>query len=287
MLAKTVTKILLNAGVEPDARDYTRTRTPRRKSRGASRPEILRELNLPRVAGVRFFAHDARAPRRPSSRAFDFARGLPYKHCAYQPSRDRKKFRPEVFPFVKRIICIAALAVLALLNLTVAVPAQQPAPAAQASRDATREKLRKLLETAGARKDVGVAFRQSTKQPYNFVGVMDTGLTNCDSIEIVVGVTANDTIGFRIYPHFKGAYVNVDKAKDGVGLMRKLLQLSDSNFLFFGADPGGDVFSGYTFTLESGFPEEALVVVLRSIRHTDQVVGELRPLLDGSPATAK
>ena len=192
---------------------------------------------------------------------------------------------------MKRILCIAALAILAPLNPAAAAPVpQQPAQAApdkQASRDATRERLRKLLETAGARKDVGVAFRQSTKQPYNFVGVMDTGLSNCDSIEIVVGVTANETVGFRIYPHFKGAYVNVDKAKDSTGLMRKLLQLSDSDFLFFGADPGGDVFAGYTFTLESGFPEEALVVVLRSIRHTDQIVGVLRPLLDGSPASSK
>jgi hypothetical protein len=191
---------------------------------------------------------------------------------------------------VKRILCIAALAILAPLNFAIATPAQQPAqpaPAAQASRDATRERLRKLLETAGARKDVGVAFRQSTKQPYNFVGTMSTGLANCDSIEIVVGTTANETIGFRIYPHFKGAYVNVDKAKDGAGLMRKLLQLSDSNFLFFGADTGGDVFAGFTFTLESGFPEEALTVVLRSIRHTDEVVGELLPFLGASPAPPK
>jgi hypothetical protein len=191
---------------------------------------------------------------------------------------------------MKRILCIAALAILAPLNFATATPAPQTAqtaPDKQAARDATREKLRKLLETAGAHKDVGVAFRQSTKQPYNFVGTMNTGLANCDSIEIVVGVTASETVGFRIYPHFKGGYVNLDKVKDGAGLMRRLLRLSDSNFLFFGADEGGDVFAGYTFTLESGFPEEALVIVLRSIRHTDQVVGELRPLLDGSPATAK
>jgi hypothetical protein len=197
---------------------------------------------------------------------------------------------------LKRILCIAALAALAPLNFTVAKPAPQstPTPQAaqaaqdkQASRDATREKLRKLLETAGARKDVNVAFRPSTKQPYNFVGSMGGGLANCDSLEIVISVTLDETIGFRIYPHFKGGYVNVDKAKDGAGLMRKLLQMSNRNFLFSGIDEGGDVFMGYTFTLESGFPEEAVTVVLRSIRNVDQFVGEMRPVIDGTPAPPK
>ncbi|HEX8160454.1 MAG TPA: hypothetical protein VF538_01035 [Pyrinomonadaceae bacterium] len=188
---------------------------------------------------------------------------------------------------MKIILCIAALAALAPLNI--AAPAPRPAQAAdkQAARDATRERLRKLLETAGPRKDVGVAFRQSTKQPYNFVGVMETGLTNCNGIEIIVSVTADETIGLRFFPHYKDGYVNIDKAKNGVGLMRKLLQLSSDEFFYYGADTGGDVFAGYTFTLESGFPEEALTVVLRSIRHTDQIVGELRPLIDGSTAPPK
>jgi hypothetical protein len=197
---------------------------------------------------------------------------------------------------LKRILSIIALAVVASLNFTVAQPAPQstPAPQAaqaaqdkQAARDATREKLRKLLETAGARKDVNVTFRQSTKQPYNFVGSMSGGLANCDSMEIVISVTLDETIGFRIYPHFKGGYINVDKVKDGAGLMRKLLQMSHRNFLFSGIDEGGDMFMGYTFTLESGFPEEAITVVLRSIRNVDQFVGEMRPVIDGSPAPPK
>jgi hypothetical protein len=195
---------------------------------------------------------------------------------------------------LKRILCIVALAFLASLNFAVAQPApqstpapQQPTPEKLAARDATREKLRKLLETAGARKDVNVTLRQSTKQPYNFVGSMSGGLANCDSMEIVISVTLDETIGFRIYPHFKGGYINVDKVKDGVGLMRKLLQMSHRNFLFSGIDEGGDAFMGYTFTLESGFPEEAITVVLRSIRNIDQFVGELRPTIDGSPAPPK
>jgi hypothetical protein len=192
---------------------------------------------------------------------------------------------------VKRILCIAALVLLASLPAFAATPApqstsapQQLTPAQQASRDATREKLRSLLATGGARKDVNVTFNQSTKQPYNFVGVMSTGLTNCDSLEIVVGVTTNETVGFRVYPHYKGAYVNIDKVKNSAGLMRKLLFLSDRNFLYWGADESGDIFSGYTFTLESGFPEEAMIIVLRSIRNTDGFVGEMRPFIDGSSA---
>jgi opacity protein-like surface antigen len=186
---------------------------------------------------------------------------------------------------VKRILCIAALSLLAALPAFAATPAPpQTAQEKQASRDATREKLRKLLETAGARKDVNVAFRQSDKQPYNFLGVMNTGLVNADSLEIVVGVTTNETVGFRIYPHYKGGYINVDKVKNSAGLMRKLLFLSDRNFLYWGIDESGDVFSGYTFTLESGFPDEAMTIVLRSIHNTDGFVGEMRPLIDGSSA---
>jgi hypothetical protein len=59
-----------------------------------------------------------------------------------------------------------------------------------------------------------------------------------------------------------------------------LLRLSDRAFLFWGADETGDIFTGYTFTLESGFPEEAISIVLKSIVNSDKFVGEMRPLLD-------
>lgn len=154
----------------------------------------------------------------------------------------------------------------------------------QALRNRTREQMRTLLDKVGVRPDVSVAFRQSDRQPYNFIGVMKEGLTNCDSLEIVISVTDKDTIGFRVYPHYKGAYVNVDKAKNSVGLMRKLLQLSSEAFLFWGMDSSSDVFAGYTFTLESGFPEEAVTIVLRSIRNTDKFIGDMRPNIDGTNA---
>ena len=159
-----------------------------------------------------------------------------------------------------------------------------PVSAQQSSRDATLAQVRSVLATAGQRSDVNVAFRQSTKNTYNFTGSMNTGLTNSDSLEIVISTTRSDTIGFRIYPHYKGNYINLARAKDSTGLMRKLLYYSDQNFLFWGADDSGDVFAGYTITLESGFPADAVVAVLRSIRNTDRFVGEMRPLIDGSTA---
>lgn len=173
---------------------------------------------------------------------------------------------------------LRAFAALLLLLLAATTGAR----AQDAARDATREKLRQVLETGGARSDVNVAFRQSTKNPYNFIGEMRSGMSNSQYLEIVISVTKSDTIGFRVYPHYKGGYINVGKAKDNAGLMRRLLYLSDQNFLFWGADDVGDVFSGYTVTLESGFPADAIIIVLRSIRNTDKFVGGMRPYIDGS-----
>jgi hypothetical protein len=153
-----------------------------------------------------------------------------------------------------------------------------------AARNRTREQLAKLLEQAGP--TINVDFKQSQKQPYNYVGSLTSGLVNTESFEIVISVTAKDTIGFRIYPHYNKGYINVDKVKDRVGFMRLLLRLSDRAFLFWGADETGDVFTGYTFTLESGFPEEAIKIVLRSIVNSDKFIGELRPFIDGSSAGA-
>jgi hypothetical protein len=145
-------------------------------------------------------------------------------------------------------------------------------------RNRTREQLAQLLEKAGP--TINVAFNQSQKQPYNYVGTLRTGLVNAESFEIVISVTAKETIGFRVYPHYKSGYINVDKINDRAALMRLLLRLSDRAFLFWGADETGDIFTGYTFTLESGFPEEAIRIVLRSIVNSDKFVGEMRPILD-------
>jgi hypothetical protein len=154
----------------------------------------------------------------------------------------------------------------------------------EAVRNKTREQLRSLLEKTGP--TIDVTFSQSQKQPYNYVGTLRTGLVNAESFEIVISVTQKETIGFRIYPHYKNGYINVDKATDRAALMRLLLRLSDRAFLFWGADEAGDVFTGYTFTLESGFPEEAISIVLRSIVNSDKFVGEMRPILDAPVVNA-
>jgi hypothetical protein len=168
---------------------------------------------------------------------------------------------------------------LILLSASTVYCQQSSAPTA---REKTRDRLGQLLQRVGP--EISVGFRQSEKQPFNFVGIMKDGLTVCDSLEVVVGVTDNATIGFRIFPHYRNSYVNIDRAKDTPGLMKQLLRLSDKNFLYWGADESGDIFTGYTFTLESGFPDEAIRIVLRSIANTDKFIGEMRQAIDGGSA---
>ena len=148
------------------------------------------------------------------------------------------------------------------------------------ARDKTRERLNALLQRVGPEKNI--TFKPSSKSQFVFTGILKDGLKNADQFEIVISVTTKDTIGFRIFPHYKGAYINIDKARNPTQLLRKIAQLNDSAFLFWGADDSGDVFTGYTFTLESGFPDKAIEIVLSSIKNSDQFVGEMRPSIDGT-----
>lgn len=188
---------------------------------------------------------------------------------------------------MKRITIPATFVFLLAVSIAAAAqPAHQTqpttttAPTSQetASRDANREKLRTLLNAEGPK--INVTFRQSDKQPYNFVGVLSTGLTNADNFEVVISVSAQDTIHFRIYPHYKGAYLNVDKALNSAAVMRQMVRFSDKNFLYWGADDTFDIFAGYNFTLESGFPDASIRVVLKSIAKLDQYVGELKSSIE-------
>jgi hypothetical protein len=151
-----------------------------------------------------------------------------------------------------------------------------------AVRSDSRQQLDDLLAQYGPAQEMH--FHRSTVNPFNFAGSLAIGLTNCSSLEIVISVTKARTIGFRIFPHYAGGYINIDKVRNGTALMRKLLQFTDRNFLFWGADDTYDVFAGYTFTLESGFPTEALKVVIGSIPNLDRFVGDLKPLIDGTAA---
>lgn len=185
---------------------------------------------------------------------------------------------------MKRIIIPATFVFMLTASVVaVAQPQHQSQPSTQTaeqqqSRDNTREKLRTVLNDLGPK--INVAFRQSDKQPYNFVGILGTGLTNADSFEIVISVGDQDTIHFRIFPKYKGAYVNVDKAANSAALLRQMVRFSDKNFLYWGADESFDVFAGYNFTLESGFPEASIRVVLNSIKNLDQFIGAMKSSLD-------
>ena len=166
----------------------------------------------------------------------------------------------------------------------VGVPAlaQTAATAPDPARDATRENLRAVLAVQGPK--IGVSFHQSAKQPYNFTGSMTQDMKNSDSLEIIISVTAQNTLGFRVYPHYKGGYINLARVRDSAIFAHKLLQYSDDNFLFAGVDAESDTFFGYTITLESGFPEASINVVLASLKNQDRFVGELRTAIDGSAA---
>src|SRR2546422_5309060 len=102
-------------------------------------------------------------------------------------------------------------------------PARTQTPATQqrtTTRDANREKLRAILDTVGPK--INVSFRQSDKQPYNFVGVLKTGLKNADALEIVISVSNEDTIHFRIFPHYGNTYLNLDKVRSSEALLRQM-----------------------------------------------------------------
>jgi len=171
--------------------------------------------------------------------------------------------------------------ILVFIAFVVAVPAVY-SQEDTAVRDKTRDRLNALLTRVGP--SFKMNFQQSSKSPYTFTAKLTEGLTNCDFFEIVISVSSQQTIGFRIFPHYKNAYINIDKARNTAQLLRQLAQFNYTTFLFWGADETGDVFNGYTFTMESGFPDKAIEIVLSSIQNSDKYVGDMRPSIDGSSA---
>jgi hypothetical protein len=113
------------------------------------------------------------------------------------------------------------------------------------------------------------------KDPFTIQAFYDKDLHYTPRFEIYISVTRQQTIQFRIYPQFFGSYLNLDSLSNEDSLMERVLRFSDKGFFFWAADENRDVFAGYTFTLESGFPEEAIKEVLRSVPLLDSSVGEL------------
>ena len=145
-----------------------------------------------------------------------------------------------------------------------------------ATRVATRARLEALLDSSGK----AMGFRRwyrSSGNPFNILVFYDRDLKYASRFEVVISVTRQNTIGFRAYPHWNGPgdYIDLDQVRDPVGLMKEALRLSDRNFMFWGLDDSRDLFAGFTITLESGFPEEAVRIVLRSVPLVDDSVGDL------------
>ncbi len=167
---------------------------------------------------------------------------------------------------------LAALALAASVSVAWAQNENSP------ERQATRDKVRSALRTIGPR--IGVNFKQAQANQWNFSGSMTEGLNEAESMEIIVMVGRNDVLTVRVFPHISGdRYINVDRANNSTGLMRKLLANNAGDFFHWGMDDVYDVFAEFTFTLESGFPEESLDVVLRSVELLDKKVGELGLLI--------
>lgn len=152
-----------------------------------------------------------------------------------------------------------------------AVAAQTDADSVQA---VTRERLEALLSTYPPAQ--AMRFHRSPREPFNLVGNVTTGLTYASSLEVVITLTRKQTIAFRVYPHYPGGYINLRKLRNPSALMQKLLEHTYQDFFFWGADDALDVFAGYNVTLESGFPEAAIRVVISSIALQDRTIGELR-----------
>jgi len=174
---------------------------------------------------------------------------------------------------VRAVLC-AALGIVLTLGGVPRLAAQSDGDSTQV---ATRDKLRTLFATYPPAKE----FRwYRTGDPFVIEGFLDKGLIHTPRFEIFVTVTTHKTIWFRVYPMFGGDYINLDSLTDAKAAMQKLLRQNYSNFFFWGADNDLDVYAGFEFTLESGFPEEAIKVVIRSIPLIDQSVGEIIPFME-------
>ena len=175
-----------------------------------------------------------------------------------------------------RLLRLATL--LAAASIFIAAPAS----AQSTARDATREKVRQVLETAGARSDVNVAFPPEHERSVQLHRLDDRehGERRLDG-----GAGQHHEVRYDRLPGVSALQEGLHQPRPRERrerFARKLLLFTEQNYMYWGADEMGDVFSGFTISLESGFPQEVMVIVLRSIKSSDECVGELRPFIDGS-----
>ena len=169
----------------------------------------------------------------------------------------------------------------AVVALTLAALLAAPV-GAQKTDDATRERNRSRLEDLleNIEDETKMRFERNGENKFNYSAILTGGLKTAESFEVVIGATDSDTIFMNAFPKYKGGYINVDKVKNREGLTRQLLRLTSRTFLHWGVDSSGDVYCGFTFTLESGFPDEAISIVLQSVVNHDQYLTEIKALLE-------
>lgn len=157
--------------------------------------------------------------------------------------------------------------------------AAQTNPAAVRAMTLTRDRLDSLLHAYGSTLKMKF-YRSSDNDPFQIEGTFDKGLRYASRFELQFNVTAENTIGVRVYPNLYNERINIDDARDRNALALQLLHFSARSFFSWGLDDESNVFARFTFTLESGFPEEAIKIVLRSIPLLDDSVGEMNRLID-------
>ena len=147
-----------------------------------------------------------------------------------------------------------------------------------ATRVETRAKVEALLTTYSK----ALGFRKwyrSADEPFDVLAFYDRGLKYASRLEVVIVVSRQNTVGIRVFPHWNGPgpgdFIDLDNVRDAPGLMQRALQLSSENFMFWAVDGSHHMFAAYTITLESGFPDAAVRVVLESVPLVDDSVGDL------------
>jgi hypothetical protein len=170
---------------------------------------------------------------------------------------------------VIRYRCALALAASGLQPLA----AQSAADSVQA---VTLAKLKAVI--ASYQPAQGIRWYRAS-DPFDLDGFYDKRLHWASRLEIYITVTRQATIWLRVYPQYYGHHINLSRVHDPNGLMQQMLRFSYHNFFFWGLDDNRDAFAGYQFTLESGFPEEAVKEVIKSIPLIDESVGDLTPFI--------
>jgi hypothetical protein len=169
-----------------------------------------------------------------------------------------------------------------------ATPGPQPLPPNGAPADAsavataTFANIQKLLEAEGSRLNLGAAFRP-LNSGLESAAVVTDGLTKAEKLEVHIDAISNPagTVRLRVYPLYRGTYVNVSHAEDQAALMRVLLgpaRISGPCVYSWKIDKDGDIYDTCILTSDN-FPYASIVTALKDIRHVDRIFGEWRSLL--------